>query len=439
MLSKFAHKVYVGHQMYVIFNSILFEPILLPKEKVEKIWKNQLNALTSSELEILNGTGILIVNPFQDKKVEEIIKNSINNKKDEINLLYIIPYSGCNLCCKYCFIGQIPNETAISMDLKTAENSLNFFIKHLRKTNQKKGKIIFYGGEPTMGFDIIKYMVLKAKKINFPILFSIITNATTLTEEMISFCKNNQLSIGISLDGPKEKNDINRLFKNQKKSVYDTVLKKIELLKKNSVEFGLSVTLSENLLEDKTFFNWLKNMETKNINFNLLHYTSPNNNWKKYYKKASRFLFKAYDILSPLGIKDDRIFRKIRAFSGENLKFNDCNAVGAQQLTIKPNGDITICHGYWNTAREVIGNVNKKNLQIENIFKNKTYQKWKHNLTINKNKCLKCPALYICGTGCPKQSEDLFGSQYEIDRAFCIHSKYTLRELLKRSIKSNLI
>lgn len=62
------------------------------------------------------------------------------------------------------------------------------------------------------------------------------------------------------------------------------------------------------------------------------------------------------------------------------------------------------------------------------------FREWQNNLTVNKDKCLNCPAIYICGGGCAMQSHDLFGNLNAIDEAFCIHSKYTLEILLNNLV-----
>lgn len=51
------------------------------------------------------------------------------------------------------------------------------------------------------------------------------TNGTLLTEQMVRFCKEHGVNIGISLDGPKYINDMSRVFSTNKGSVYDIVIK----------------------------------------------------------------------------------------------------------------------------------------------------------------------------------------------------------------------
>lgn len=71
---------------------------------------------------------------------------------------------------------------------------------------------------------------------------------------------------------------------------------------------------------------------------------------------------------------------------------------------------------------------------FSDIIQTQIFREWQNNLTVNKDKCLNCPAIYICGGGCAMQSHDLFGNLNAIDEAFCIHSKYTLEILLNNLV-----
>jgi sulfatase maturation enzyme AslB (radical SAM superfamily) len=84
------------------------------------------------------------------------------------------------------------------MDFKTADMTAKFLL-----SNAIPNKIIpgftFFGGEPLLKFEeIIKPLVLKYKD-SFG--WSITTNGTLLTEEIIDFCYDNKISILLSLDG----------------------------------------------------------------------------------------------------------------------------------------------------------------------------------------------------------------------------------------------
>lgn len=139
------------------------------------------------------------------------------------------------------------------------------------------------------------------------------------------------------------------------------------------------------------------------------------------------------------GINDERINRKYTSFYNNEFKFQDCGAKGGNQICISPDGNIDICHALWNNSPKNIGNIN--DIEFDDIFKTAEFYKWQNNITLNYSKCLKCPALFICGGGCSYQSKSLFGFENDIDLPFCIHSKmmlkYILTEMYIEKIKQN--
>ena len=46
--------------------------------------------------------------------------------------------------------------------------------------------------------------------------------------------------------------------------------------------------------------------------------------------------------------------------------------------------------------------------------------------TIDNKKCKYCPAISVCGGGCPLQAEALFGKRTVLDKASCIYYKKLL-------------
>lgn len=432
-LSKFAHKVHLKRDTYAIFNSLLFKPVLLSKNETNNLFSNQLKSFSKKEIILLKENGILINSEKQDDDVEQLLIKTINNQVGSFSLMYIIPASGCNLGCKYCFIGKINNRAMIYMSEKTLLNALQKFSNYLQENKLKDGTVLFYGGEPTLKFDLIKKAILFGKTQPVKIKFSIITNGTILTDEYMKFIKENKIQLSLSLDGPKELTDNFRVFKEQDTSVYDTVIKKVQRLKELNIEFGLSVTLSKEAIDHPLLKKWLSEIGIPGFGFNPFIFSSPTNEWKSYYKKVSKFLFELRDYLLPKDIIDERLERKYSAFYSSTFKYNDCPARGGEQFVITPNGDVVICHGYWNQPKgEICGNINTDS--ISKIQQSINYKKWKENLTVNKTKCLKCPAIRICGGGCAYQADKLFGNQLAIDKPNCIYAKYALKELLKRSL-----
>lgn len=434
-ISKFFHHVKINEDLYAIYNSLVMDVIYVKKEVYNKILSFNVK---NDEQKYLKKAGIYVENSQVDEEALLVVKNRYKKVSGRVNIMYFIMTSSCNLGCKYCFIEncQFNNKKEINMCSSTAISALNKYTNYLKEHNMR-GSIIFYGGEPMVNWKVIKLVLKESRKLNAPIDFSMVTNATLLDEEKIKFLSQNNVEIGISIDGPKHLNDKNRIYRYGNKSVYNEIMKKFPLLKASKTKFGLSITVSEELLDSQDeVLKWLKNLGIKSIFYNLYHYTSYDDNWEKYYKRACDFLIKSYNYLCKSEVYDGRIIRKIDSFYNNEFKFSDCGAIGANQLAIKPNGDVCICHGYLKTDKYVIGNINKDS--IEEILKSDEITFWKERCTLNNKKCLNCKALFVCGGGCAIQAESLFGDRKKIDKPFCIHTKKTLDWLLKESYKLSI-
>ncbi|WP_347915830.1 4Fe-4S cluster-binding domain-containing protein [Clostridium saudiense] len=58
----------------------------------------------------------------------------------------------CNLSCKYCYEGN--NKLAASMDIKTADKTIEFICKTIKKVDENIN-VIFHGGEPLLEYGAV--------------------------------------------------------------------------------------------------------------------------------------------------------------------------------------------------------------------------------------------------------------------------------------------
>lgn len=431
ILSKHAKFYKLTNDQYVVYNNLIFEPVILDMEEYNKLKNSKFELLSKTDLDILIDKCI-IGDVEKDKIAEDMVVNYFNQDRG-ISLAYIIPTNICNLQCKYCFIGELNDNKVEYITEETIRNTITKLYNENRNYDIKTTTIIFYGAEPLLALKQIKYACEYCKK-NYKNFFdfAIVTNGTLMTEEVIQLFKQYKFTVGISIDGPKLVNDKNRVFKNSNESVYDKACATLALLKKHEIDFGLSMTLTKDVLQDKDFFTWIKSLGIKDISYNLLHFNEKDKDYEKYYKEASKFLFKSNKILGKEDIVDDRLQRKIRAFHSKEIKLNDCAAVGGGQICVAPNGNVTVCHGYWHKNQDLCGNINQNSLtEIKNC---NNFKKWKKRMTANHEKCLNCPGLWICGGGCYLQSENIYDDSNKLDKGFCIHTLYTLKKLLKKEL-----
>ena len=114
----------------------------------------------------------------------------------------------CNLRCRYCYEKKSKHK---SMDDATANRVIKFIIEYVIEHAINVCDIHFHGGEPLLKYDIIDkirkgIMVVDGCKFNF----SITTNATLLTPEIVTELENNFDTISISIDGRPEIHDCYR-------------------------------------------------------------------------------------------------------------------------------------------------------------------------------------------------------------------------------------
>jgi uncharacterized protein len=191
--------------------------------------------------------------------------------------LILLVTEQCNLRCKYCaYSGIYTNQRTHSdknMSKETAQKAIdNYFIffRNVKNVNvTAQPTIAFYGGEPLMNFDVIKFAIDYAKNIyHGEIVFSITTNAILLTEKIIDYFVENEVGLVISLNGSKAEHDRSRIFPNGQ-GTFDIVMKKIDYIHDKKIDyfgkkFAISATIDTgtDLIEFDDFFSTSKFKKT---------------------------------------------------------------------------------------------------------------------------------------------------------------------------------
>lgn len=117
----------------------------------------------------------------------------------------------CDHSCQYCQVSrQSEDVERFDMSIDTANKSL----EHIFRTPSTSLKIEFQGGEPLLNFDVIEHVVQeaenKAKELGKDVQFVIATTMTLLEDYMLDFCKEHDIKLSTSLDGPEDLHNSNR-------------------------------------------------------------------------------------------------------------------------------------------------------------------------------------------------------------------------------------
>lgn len=429
-LSKYFNHIEMNEKYEAVFNSILMQIIFVEKEKIDDIINFKLN---DEETKLMIENGIYETTSDMEE-VYESLRSSIKTQIRIPNIMYLNVSTFCNLACKYCFIesSSISCQKYEKMTIETAKIAVDKFLSELGENINSKSQIIFYGGEPLTNFDVVKETVKyiqDVKKSNITI--TLITNGTLLTKEIIKFLMDKHVGIGISIDGPKFINDKNRIFRSEKGSVYDKAMESVKLLNEMDASYCVSATVTPDVVEHaEEVYSWLIDNKIKNVFWNLYHYSTKTSGWAEHYEKMSDFILNSYKILKDNNIGEEKVSEQIEMFLNQTFKYHSCGAVGLNQITVKPNGDVCICQGDSRSQNNIVGNIVTDN--IIDILNNPINDYWLDMYTIDKEECKYCPAISICGGGCPLQAEALFGNRTDIDEASCIYYKKLFEWLIKQ-------
>src|SRR5262249_36996579 len=105
----------------------------------------------------------------------------------------------------------------------------------------------FSGGEPFLKFemmrDLVEYINTHPRRNERKVYISVQTNCTLLTTERVLWLKQNNIQVGISLDGVPESQNQSRPQLNGKES-FSKLLVGIDLLQRMNVPFGALVVLN---------------------------------------------------------------------------------------------------------------------------------------------------------------------------------------------------
>ena len=167
----------------------------------------------------------------------------------------------CNLDCEYCFF--LSKEMLYPGDrFRMAEELLETYLRQLLEAHLTPDvTVAWQGGEPTMmGLDFFKRSVELVDQLKQPhqhIQYTIQTNVVLLDEHWAQFFKDNDVLVGLSIDGPKHLHDRYRVDKRGLGS-FDRVMTGYRHLQQADVDVNVLCTVhagnQDHALEVYRFF-----------------------------------------------------------------------------------------------------------------------------------------------------------------------------------------
>ena len=153
----------------------------------------------------------------------------------------------CNLRCKYCFYLEKEALFAHGEGRRMPEDVLDALVRKYIES-QPSDEVAFHwqGGEPTlMGVDFFrKAMELQRRYAGYKRISNVLqTNGTLFDDEWGRFLAEGDWLVGLSLDGPPDIHNINRLD-TQGVGTFDSVKNGLDVLRKYRVEFNVLASVT---------------------------------------------------------------------------------------------------------------------------------------------------------------------------------------------------
>ena len=330
--------------------------------------------------------------------------------------------NACNLSCRYCYLDQTPE----FMDVATGRAALTAIIDAAIKHGFSRLKLKYAGGEPTLNFGVVRSLHEAAQSLvmsaGLALQAVMLTNGVNLTRDMLTFLRNSQVRLMISLDGLSAGHDAQRPTADGLSSVV-RVRQGIEKALEIGLKPHLSITITSlNVRDVGDVVDFALDHDLPfNLNFyrSTLHVADMRPSDEALIE-AVRSVFDRIAARPPthslLGTLVDRL----------DLARPHQHACGAGRsyLVVDPKGRVARCHMMIGesvtdiSARDILAGV----YTDDHIFQNPPVDE--------RPSCRTCVWRYWCGGGCPLLSHRSTGD-WEGRSPYC-HVYYTLiPELLR--------
>lgn len=356
-----------------------------------------------------------------------------------ITSAFFILTEQCNLACTYCFVKQNPKQ----MTLETAKKALDFLVNNAKQANEIP-TVNFFGGEPMLKFEeIIKPLMIYAEEAyDIDVKWSITSNGTLFTEEILHYFKEKEVGILLSLDGCEQSHDANRIYHNGQGSfsrinhILDTYLALNDratlraTIERNTVDyfidnimFGLEKPFHNIFFIPNSFVEW-STEEKENLRLQV----------RKFGDLFIEYIRNGRTIpLSPFEDKIREIVRINNAIDNP-LKINykaKCGLGGNKFASIGTDGVIYGC-------QEMTSNKNNEIFIIGNIFtgvddslRANLIETFDVSKLAKYDKCNSCKLQPICNGGCVANNYMQTGDMTQQADIICFWEQILLEEAIR--------
>lgn len=346
---------------------------------------------------------------LRDAAQPEVAREIVKVEEIPLSTIIINVNTGCNLACTYCYKEDlaVPSKGE-KMGFETARQSVELLLRQAR--DRDRVNIVFFGGEPLSNMplirDVVAYAEARVAEEGKTVDFSLTTNATLLTEEMVDWFNTHRFALTVSMDGPKALHDKNRKTVGGK-GTYDLVERKVRMLlsRYSARPVGVRVTLTRGVTDVIGIHDHLKN----DLGFAEVGFGPATSGPIAVFNLDDGALKRVFEDMKALGRKYTEA-----ACRGENIGFSNmhqlltdiaqgtkkavpCGA-GLGMLAVDKAGDLHLCHRFVGSNEPTYGNV-ATGIDVPKLGKFIETAQDRSNFG-----CKTCRIRSICAGGCYHES-----------------------------------
>ena len=336
---------------------------------------------------------------------------------DRLDTVLIKAASRCNLDCAYCYVYRGPDTTWRLQPKRMSVNVIEAVCRRLveQAERQEKGfAIVLHGGEPLLlEFDKLASLLCGLRVHLSPDChpISIQTNGTLLCENLLDLFVETRTSVSVSIDGPREANDLARLD-HRGRSTYTATIRGIELLASHpESEFLFAGTLSviQPSFSPSQVYQFLKALGTPSMDFLLQdgnHDRLPPGKASFYSTEYGQWLIDLLDLyLSdpdpvPIRLIDDTIKLFLGGMSQKEGRGKSQHGI----LIIESDGEIRkndTLRASYEGADRFSSRWNITTTPLSQVLSSREYADCTGLQLPECSRCNDCDLLSICGGGMP--------------------------------------
>ncbi len=388
----------IDSNRWAIYNTLRGTLVVVDQDLKEALDNDMLDEVPKDIVNVLHKNGFLVDDDLDEFLVykHQFLKARYGN--NDVLQVVIVPTYACNLSCIYCFQGGgLDTKT---MDIKSAKLLVRALKDYLQRTNYNNLILDFYGGEPLIAKNVIKFILENLQEVcdelGINMHVTMTTNGTLITENTIKeiFSRYNFRYVQITVDGNRNIHNLRRPYKNGN-GTYDDIMRGLELLSKASINIIVRMNIDFNNKEEENwieFINELKKIDNGNIVVSVARTEAESPESKHY----APYCIPEEDAYRILGEIEDNISNFMTVNTVIPQPFELCFLMRDNAFAIDPYLDIYKCPDALLQEEFKIGHIDKSG-KIK--FNSNFYKIFERDPT-KMEKCASCPLLPICHGGC---------------------------------------